>query len=362
MRQWILRRNIPCCHYVDDWFLAAPTLEGVQTHMRTLADTFDSCGFTMAPDKYAYGQQLVFCGILIDTVTMTLRFEPTAVAGFRSQLFHYLHLIKSGVELDKGAIHHVCGKLEWFAEVIQSGRLHCQTWWSYLKYGVKLHPSILNRLIKDTEWWLSILHSWENTESRDIEYKIFSASEIKSNLHQIIVVQSDMSGEDGIGYFTYNLETPDVTISYFSQRWLKDKPHSTMEGELLALQLFLSREGHKYQRTIVIWVSDSLSGVYTVLKGRTKSVDSFIVLESILDMCDTNKLLLLALWVPRESNQLADFLSHLSVLMNRDRIDDCEGTELDVWIRRAQSENSFQLQTSEHGEYCSQVPHMVHSK
>jgi hypothetical protein len=349
MRQWILRRNISCCHYVDDWFLAAPSLELVQAHMRSLSDTFERCGFVMAPDKFDYGQKLVFCGVLIDTTTMTLRFEPIAVAGFRSQLSHYLDLINSGVEVDRGAIHHVCGKLEWFSEVVQSGRVHCHTWWSYLKHGVNLYTPVKNKLVKDTIWWLSLLKTWETEKGEGTEYKIFSISEIHQNLSRIIVVQSDMSGDDGIGYVSYNLQEPEKNISFFSQRWLQSKPNSTMEGELIALKLFLAREGHKYHNSIVIWVSDSLSGVYSVLKGRTNSADSLVVLECILDMCDSYKMLLLALWVPREENQLADFLSHLSVLMNRDNIDDQEGTGMEDWIKRAQPENNIKFQTSRNG-------------
>ncbi len=53
--------------------------------------------------------------------------------------------------------------------------------------------------------------------------------------------------------------------------------------------------------------------------GYTKR-KSLKVLGNILELCDMFRVLLLALWVPREYNELADFLSHLSFTCNRQQI------------------------------------------
>jgi hypothetical protein len=57
--------------------------------------------------------------------------------------------------------------------------------------------------------------------------------------------------------------------------------------------------------------------MWTVNKGRCKEESGLAILEEIYDICDEQKVQLIALWVPREDNMLSDFLSHLSVTLNR---------------------------------------------
>jgi hypothetical protein len=45
-----------------------------------------------------------------------------------------------------------------------------------------------------------------------------------------------------------------------------------------------------------------------------------IALEDILEICDERHLQILAVWTPRESNELADYLSHLSHRMFRSNV------------------------------------------
>jgi hypothetical protein len=50
------------------------------------------------------------------------------------------------------------------------------------------------------------------------------------------------------------------------------------------------------------------------------------VLKDIYERCDTLNTQLLAWWVPRELNNLADHLSHLAALLNEDTV---EGVQVD---------------------------------
>jgi 8-oxo-dGTP pyrophosphatase MutT (NUDIX family) len=43
-------------------------------------------------------------------------------------------------------------------------------------------------------------------------------------------------------------------------------------------------------------------------------------MEEILELCDVLRVQIVALWVPREENELADYLSHLSFILNRDSV------------------------------------------
>ena len=78
----------------------------------------------MNADKFKYGQQIVFLGILIDSVSMTVRFDPIAAKSFRIELEVYLNILLADKHLDIQDIRPICGKLNWFAELVQSGRMH----------------------------------------------------------------------------------------------------------------------------------------------------------------------------------------------------------------------------------------------
>jgi hypothetical protein len=63
--------------------------------------------------------------------------------------------------------------------------------------------------------------------------------------------------------------------------------------------------------------------MWSVNKGRCFEPAGLVLVERILRLCDLYKLQIVALWVPREQNELADYLSHLSFLVDRDSV---EGT------------------------------------
>lgn len=130
-----------------------------------------------------------------------------------------------------------------------------------------------------------------------------------------------MSGPDGIGYLTYTVKNPEIELEFFSEIWKEGySPSSSMLGELLALNKYIESRGKNLRNCILVWVSDSMSSVWAILKGRCREPEPFQILCNILEQCDMFRVLLLALWVPREYNELSDFLSHLSFNLSRQNI------------------------------------------
>ena len=119
----------------------------------------------MNASKFKYGQQIVFLGILIDSVTMTVRFDPISAKSFRIELQVHLNALLVNKHLDFHCIRPICGKLNWFAELVQSGRLHITSCWNYLRFYRSSYPA-------------------SNRDPKSIH-----------------VVQSDASGTDGYGYY-----------------------------------------------------------------------------------------------------------------------------------------------------------------
>ena len=113
-----------------------------------------------------------------------------------------------------------------------------------------------------------------------------------------------------------------------------------MLGELLALNKYLDRNGSKLHNCILVWDTHSMSSACAILKGRCQEFESFQVLCNILELCDSFRVLLLALWVPRECNELADFLSHLSFNVNRQNISG-RGVQLESIIQESNTRHSY---------------------
>ena len=310
--------GIPNSYIVDDWFTAALTLSLCLSQMQTICNVFEICGFTMNASKFKYGQQVVFLGILIDSVTMTVRFDPIAAKSFRIELQLHLNVLLANKHLDFHCIRPICGKLNWFAELVQSGRLHITSCWNYLRFYRSSYPASMNQLRQDFQWWIALLLEWERDTSSPLVYRILSADTLSRDPASVYVVQSDASGTDGYGYYHSYLNSKD--LQYVSKRWdgSLDYPDNSMWFELRSLSDFL--EETTISDCMLVWLNDNEASTHVVNKGNCKDPASRLLLSSILTRCDQLHLQIIAIWVPRESNQFADYLSHLSTYLHRSSV------------------------------------------
>ena len=312
-RSWMLASGIPCAHMQDDWLTVGATSAEAKYNIGRISSILTLVGFLMALEKEEIGQRIVFLGILINTITMRLSFEHMQCVAMTLELQQHLAILLAGHNLDRTTIRHVAGKLNWYAEVVQSGRLHIRSWWLYFKFVRDLRSPARIKLIEDTKWWIHVVATWGGGELTGIEYPIFSAGELLQE-KKICVNQSDASGEDGFGYVHGYLE--DDHPEYVSHAW--DDIYqfiNSHNGELQALLHFLRNT--KLRSIVLLWVSDCLSAVWSINKGRCHDTVALETLSDILNLCDEYKIQLLALWVPREINEFQDYLSHLSMYLNR---------------------------------------------
>jgi hypothetical protein len=134
----------------------------------------------------------------------------------------------------------------------------------------------------------------------------------------VYVVQSDASGTDGYEYFHSYLNATEV--HHVSKHWdgtLEDKSNS-MYFELRSLSDFLDET--TITGCVLLWLNDNESSTHSINKGNCKDPTSRVLLSQILGQCDRLRLQILAIWVPREQNQFADYLSHLSTYLNRSHV------------------------------------------
>ena len=130
--------------------------------------------------------------------------------------------------------------------------MHIRSWWEYWRYGPALSQSLRRRLHGDTVWWIDVLNDWSVQGLSGLEYPILSESVLQSNPGSIVVLQSDASGEDGMGYFYGELKDQDP--SYVSKAWSSEYEfRSSHNGELQCLRHFLSET--TIRNVVLVWIS-----------------------------------------------------------------------------------------------------------
>ena len=329
---------------MDDWLTRGKTYEDAKKNLYAIMAIMISIGLSFGADKEEISQQLVFLGVLLNTVTMKMSFEKTGAQAFLVHLVDCQKTLVEGGHLSHTVIRQTAGKLNWYCEVLQSGRLHIRSWWCFLRHGKNLNAKLHRTLLNDTEWWIFIIGKWASGVESNLEYPILSASVLLNDPKSMYVVQSDISGIDGLGYYHGFLR--DENPKFLSRTWSEyDQSVSPAISSSSAVSMLYTTShdselkglAHFLQSTTVtnamlIWVTDSLSGAWSLNKGRCKEEAGLLTLAYILSRADELKLLLVALWVPRDLNQTADYLSHLAVYLNRSevsgRIKDLSSPEL----------------------------------
>lgn len=326
LRRWVLHRGVRPVHMMDDWMVSERDEAAARAAMGIIAALFTAAGIYMAPRKYEYGQQLLFLGILFDTVRMSMSFDAVQSRDFARILREAAAVVKGGGDISVTEVSSIAGKTNWYGSLLQVGRLHDSAWWEYLAIRKRASGGrgreevgalLRQRIVDDSEWWIAQLETWAKGGLGGNEFPILSSSELLCRADAVEIVQSDASGPDGCGYLFGALSENDP--EYFSRKWRNSEAseHSTTQ-ELAAL---LDRVRIKsMSETLIVWVSDSASAVYCINKGRGKEAKTHEMVGAVLGECDRKGFQIVGLWVPREQNLIADHLSHLAHNLNRDSV------------------------------------------
>ena len=313
--RWILHKQIPATVFMDDWATVGADQAEAIAHRRAIKDLLSPCGLSFSDAKDADGQRVEYLGVLFDTVAMTLSFVEEKASVLRATLVSHHATISSGSNLPHAETRSTAGKLGWYAQCLQAGRLHTRSWWLYVVFGYKLLVPTRARLLKDTLWWISVLAAWESSENVPHQFPLLSAHSFWTDPARASVIVSDASGPDGFGYYHGPLgsESPQFGAFPWDDSYKFVNSHC---GELTALWHYVERS--TASSCLLLWVNDNQAAVYGVNKGTCRPEEGLAILSLILTRCDTLGIVLLAFWVPRVLNRVSDYLSHLSVLVRSD--------------------------------------------
>jgi hypothetical protein len=312
----IRARGIPVAFYVDDFVIVASSEEEARRFIELVNKIAEELGLPVARHKVQVSQRLTYLGIVFDSRTMTMSIDAEVA---RSKLLdleeRYIPWVLNDLTDHLGRPHLIrldslIGTLGWFSEVLQSGRTRLGGLYVLQKYGHETNLSVRRRVAIDLDWWAARLKCWVQETIEPQTMPIINASSVVDQSDtQMVVVQTDASGPDGRG--GYYGRVTGTSAQYWSRTWsteelpLRENSHA---AELQALLDFVRL--WDIPKQLIVWVTDSASAAYTVLKGYTGDLLALPVLRGIMEIADSKRLIITALWVPRGRNVIADYLSH----------------------------------------------------
>ena len=203
--------------------------------------------------------------------------------------------------LDFHCIRPICGKLNWFAELVQSGRLHITSCWNYLRFYRSSYPASINQLRQIFHWYIALLLDCERDTSTSLVYRILS----------VFVVQSHASGTDGYGYYHSYLNSKD--LQYVSKR---------LDGSQCSLSYDHWPTSWRRRLSATVCWSGSMimRPLLMELSKATARTPQKLGCCDRLHLTSSPTNLTSSRSRSNESNQFADYLSHLSTYLHRSSV------------------------------------------
>ena len=299
--------------YVDDILVIADTREECEEAGRYLNFLLEKAGFDFhkSGEKAADSkpsQRIVYLGFVIDTVRFTIAVPRDKCEALRSEIMSALE--SSDGRIPIRVFSSILGRLQWATSVFRGGRAHLRGGWM-LK--ARAHTNRWKFVMRrDVEPMFHFFLTALSTRTADGGHGFLRAeARIWSSVVPVPVVVSkgDSSGDDHAGFgLVYG---GDVLCG----RWADKVALSTTTIELVPLLCGLRQFGDEWKGRLVVFGTDNSGTFFGINAGRLKggineAVDNALLAE-IFDLCFEHSIDLLASWVPRSFNQLADDLSKL---------------------------------------------------
>ena len=280
---------------------------------RFILAIFARAGFVVNLTKLRISQTPVFYGFIFDFARKLLTFQP------KSLLSTILQLQKLKASLSEELVDRVkynpkdleslVGRLGHQSSVVQAGRCHLPSLRALAKWGHNLSPTGLRIAQEDVDWFLFRLKAIYADEEADGQFPILMGDDYANMILQAQVVLADATcgDENGFGYIQGSLASTQDHARFVSM-YEQQKMDSSQAGELMQFRHALAQTD--VTGTLFILITDSQAAESAINKGSSNK-GSHIILREIFDIADSKQITLIALSIPRELNQLADFLSHL---------------------------------------------------
>lgn len=313
-------QGIRSVHYLDDFLFAIPKdADGGSTQFRAvqakiLAD-IDAAGFSLSEPKLKLdpSQVLEFLGHIVDLVKNLLTVTDTRVREFKETLefclshprrLHVKTLSRlagalQSMSLAVGPAVHIFTRAIY--DLISTKPLHVWNW----------HVNLDDAAKQELLFWqanFDKLHGvpfWQNLQTETLlftdagaqgwgGYTVSSSSGFKA---QVAVGMDDFLAD----------HRSQIAQGYLSPT---EQLESSTWRELIAIERVLLSLGHLLAGKVVRLFTDNQAVTFLWAKGSRKRHINIVVMR-IFEKCRELQIKLVIEWIPREANQIADYLSKL---------------------------------------------------
>lgn len=279
--------------YLDDFVLCEDTKELCLKAYNCLLDLLRHLGFTINWKKVVEPtQKLVFLGIEIDSVNMTLSMPQDKLCDLRNEL----SVFQLRKKASKRQLQQLVGKLNWASKMLRTSR-------PFIRRLIDLscvpkRPSHLVRLStgtrEDLRWLLAICDR-------------FNGTVILPKLPQPEHALSTDASIDGGAAF--------MDGDWFYTHWNTDfsgiAPMHINLKELFVVLLSCRRWCHKWKDKCIALFTDNTTTLFVVNKGSMRNTDGMLMLREIFYLQAVYNFKLIAHHVKSKDNVIADALSRL---------------------------------------------------
>lgn len=315
---------------MDDFVGSASSEAEARERVNLMISATHARGLKVAEEKVCVGQQLAFAGVTFCTKDIRLSMsEEQALSAARlvDLTLTRVGSTRQGEEFWK-ELHSLVGRLQWKSQVVVQGSSRLWGLWRLVTFRNDTSAAALRLAILELTWWSKTLRDWAQGDL-SLNRPVFSALSLKADPQRILVVVTDASGEqsEGGGGFWGPLSAAG-SKQWLSFSWegsgqgarrLDSSAHAELWTVLRVLRAATAGPTEAQRPRLIFVIVDASSAAYALNKGRVgggSSADMQQVVTDIIDLLAAHGLVLIALWVPRERNAVADSLSHLSASLS----------------------------------------------
>jgi hypothetical protein len=317
-------KGIVTSNVMDD-FAGSSTSEAAAREMvERVAGVATPLGLTMQTDKSTVGQSIQFAGVVFDANHMVIGMTRLQAESARHLIRIAIGQIDDGVEsIHFQDLHSLVARLQWKSQVLLTGASHLWSLWLLVNKSRATSPSARMAAREELGWWDQVLEGWEEGATW-ANRPIISARLLKESPGSVLVSATDASGVagEGGGGLWGTLDAEEHAWSAFTWEGLGlGEPESSTLAELLAVRHIVTSIVTECRTTpratsprVLVCVVDSSAAAYSLNKGRARGGSSRalqLTIREIMTSVQEHGLVLVAIWVPRDQNAVADILSHL---------------------------------------------------
>lgn len=290
-------------HYVDDFFMMHATHEGCARAVQQLLALFAELGLPVAPDKVEGPAQLmVFLGIYIDTINMTLSLDAERLAAIEAMLAEWSQRKTASRE----ELQSLIGILSFAAKVVRAGRIFLRRMIDQLKripswaFAATQFP-LSDSFHRDVKWWTVFVREWNGKS-------LIKGNEWHPKAKNCVEIHTDACST---GYGALCNE------EWFAGKWTAAEEEEARRGERDSMPW---KELHVIVRAAATWGgnwrgmhvrlrSDCQPVVDAWQKGDSRCEAQASLLRTLLYLTATHDFTLTILHIPGVDNVHADLLS-----------------------------------------------------